>query len=289
MDIYIIIILCIIFYLLCIMGKTEGFYGEPVDINNYSKIINKDQDGQTISKYTLGEKDKCISDCNNNNKCDGMVIDNSSCWTINSFPSPINRTGSTTYKKTGSCSTGALCNSTINTRTSERDNCNTALNGRTSERDTCNTALKDRINERDVCLGEQTGYNKVINARIVAQEKCESERETCNKDLNICQTKYNNESSYFNDLILLQKKYSSIYQNIQPVKTTQPVLAGDAVQTTQPVRTTQPVLAGDAVQTTQLFNFGNLTADGQATQAVNFATDGQATQAVNFATDVYTK
>ena len=268
MDIYIIIILCIIFYLLCIMGKTEGFIEEPPDIVNYLKKIDRDQDGQTILKYNITEKNKCISDCNNNNKCEGIVVDNLSCWTINSFPKPITRKGSTIYIKTGQCSTGELCNSTINTRTSERD--------------TCNTALKDSINERDTCLRERTGFYNVINALQAAQEKCESERETC-------QTKYNNQSSYFNDLILLQKKYSSIYQNIQPVKTTQPVLAGDAVQTTQPVRTTQPVLAGDAVQTTQLFNFGNLTADGQATQAVNFATDGQATQAVNFATDVYTK
>ena len=64
----------------------------------YTTISGRDQNGQTIKKYT-NNKSKCKSDCNSTNNCQGMVTNGSSCWTVKGFPSPYSKKGSTTYKK----------------------------------------------------------------------------------------------------------------------------------------------------------------------------------------------
>jgi hypothetical protein len=158
MEIYIIIILCIIFYLLFV---TEGFVGEPAlkqyqaaDIIDYSKFINRDQNNQSISKYT--NINTCKLECDNNNMCAGMVVNGKDCWTIKSFPSPYPRQNSTTYVKSGQCSTTALCNSTINTRIRERDDCNTNLSSTQDELSTCKNNLSSTREELSTCNNSLT-------------------------------------------------------------------------------------------------------------------------------------
>jgi hypothetical protein len=67
-------------------------------MNGYTTIAGQDQNGQTIKQYTNNQS-QCKSDCDSTNNCNGMVINGSNCWTIKSFPSPYNKSGSTTYKK----------------------------------------------------------------------------------------------------------------------------------------------------------------------------------------------
>ena len=69
-----------------------------VNFNGYTATPGQDQNGQTIKQYTNNQS-QCNADCNSNNNCQGMVINGSNCWTINSFPSPYSNPGSTTYKK----------------------------------------------------------------------------------------------------------------------------------------------------------------------------------------------
>lgn len=67
-------------------------------MNQYTKLVNMDQNGRSIKKYT-GDDQQCMKDCSSNNICQGTVTNGSNCWTINSFPSPYNKIGSVTYKK----------------------------------------------------------------------------------------------------------------------------------------------------------------------------------------------
>jgi hypothetical protein len=67
-------------------------------ISGYSYILGKDQNNQTISKYT-NKIQQCADDCNNNNNCAGMVINKTNCWTIKSFPNPYTNNYSVMYTK----------------------------------------------------------------------------------------------------------------------------------------------------------------------------------------------
>ena len=67
-------------------------------MNGYTTVSGKDQNGQTIKQYTNNQS-QCKSDCDSTNDCQGIVTNGSNCWTIKSFPSQYNNTGSTTYKK----------------------------------------------------------------------------------------------------------------------------------------------------------------------------------------------
>jgi hypothetical protein len=69
------------------------------NINGYNIIEGKDQDKQSIKKYT-NNNNQCIKDCSLNNNCQGTVTNGSDCWTIKSFPNQYNKNGSITYKKT---------------------------------------------------------------------------------------------------------------------------------------------------------------------------------------------
>ena len=112
----------------------------------------------------------------------------------------------------------------------ERDICNTTLTARTIERDICNTTLSARTGERDSC-------NTTLTART-------GERDSCNND-------YNYNSSYLNDLILLQKKYSRIFT---------PINNGELIsQSSEPIRISNNV----DVSQGNLMNIGNLNATGQ--------------------------
>ena len=169
-----IIIICVIFFLLFL---TEKFNNEsaqtsqPYECDTYiekftvpSRYIsefNRDQDGQSIQKYQNNQSE-CKLDCDKRADCAGMVTNGNDCWTIKSFPNTYYRRGSVSHRKD-------LCDTNLNTRTSERDTCNTNLNTRTSERDTCNTNLTERTGERDTC-------NTNLNIRT-------EERDTCNSVL----------------------------------------------------------------------------------------------------------
>ena len=67
-------------------------------MNGYTTLVGQDQNGQTINKYTNNQT-KCKSDCDSTNGCIGIVTNGSNCWTINGFPSPYSKSGSTTYRK----------------------------------------------------------------------------------------------------------------------------------------------------------------------------------------------
>ena len=72
-------------------------------MDGYNTVNNYDQDGQTIQKFTKNNKSDykadCLSACNSNNGCSGMVIRDPYCWTIKAFTKPYYKNGSTTYKK----------------------------------------------------------------------------------------------------------------------------------------------------------------------------------------------
>jgi hypothetical protein len=72
-------------------------------MDGYETVNNYDQDGQTIKKYTKNNnsdyKADCLSACNSNIGCGGMVIHDPYCWTIKAFTKPYYKNGSTTYKK----------------------------------------------------------------------------------------------------------------------------------------------------------------------------------------------
>ena len=71
----------------------------PPDIfTRYTKQVGKDQDGQTINKYVNKHKE-CEAACASNTKCQGLVVNGSTCWTIKGFPKQYNKSSSVTYRK----------------------------------------------------------------------------------------------------------------------------------------------------------------------------------------------
>jgi hypothetical protein len=209
MELYIIIIICVIFFLLFLTEKfnnesaqTSQLYECDTYIENftvpsrYISEFNRDQDGQSIQKYQNNQTE-CKLECDKRADCAGMVTNDNDCWTIKSFPNTYYKRGSVLHRK-DPCDTNLntrtserdTCNTNLNTRTGERDTCNTNLNTRTSERDTCNTNLNTRTGERDTCntnLTERTGErdtcNTNLNTRTGERDTFKTERDTCNTNL----------------------------------------------------------------------------------------------------------
>jgi hypothetical protein len=189
MDIYIIIILCIIIYLLFVTGKTENF--TPLsDCNDEKNRLTDNIKDCNDDKNRLKDN---IKDCND---------DKNSCNTsLNTRTNERN-----------------TCNTTLNTRTGERDSCNTTLNTRTNERNSCNTTLNTRTGERDSCntsLNDYKGFHEICNSALNMRT---DELNTCNTNLNAsirerdtCSNTLNNYTNYFNDFNLLRRKYSDIF------------------------------------------------------------------------------
>jgi hypothetical protein len=74
------------------------------NIDGYTTLVGKDQNGQIINRFIQYNNDdeyitQCIADCNLNNSCKAALINGSNCWTLNGLSSPYNNPGSTTYKK----------------------------------------------------------------------------------------------------------------------------------------------------------------------------------------------
>ena len=86
-------------------GSTTYKKNPPTNnIDGYTTVVGKDQNGQTINKYIQYNNDdeyirQCIANCNSDTTCKGAVINGSNCWTVKGFPSPYSNPGSTTYKK----------------------------------------------------------------------------------------------------------------------------------------------------------------------------------------------
>ena len=104
-----------------------------VNFDGYTATPGQDQNGQPISQYTNNQS-QCKLDCDSNSSCQGMVINGSNCFTINSLQNPYSNPGSTTYKKNPPTSNFNQYNKIIG-----QDQNGNTLSQYTNNQSTCNS------------------------------------------------------------------------------------------------------------------------------------------------------
>jgi hypothetical protein len=114
-----------------------------VNFDGYTATPGQDQNGQPISQYTNNQS-QCYTDCNSRDDCQGMVINGSNCWTINSLQNPYSNPGSTTYTKNPPTSNFNQYNKIIG-----QDQKGNTLSQYTNNQSTCNS----ECNSNPYCKG----------------------------------------------------------------------------------------------------------------------------------------